>query len=280
MPAKPRQGASAPAAKPVRRTFRSNGLRLNYIDWGVRRSSPNAQHMVLIHDLGDSPRTWDLLVPRVRDDYHVFAPELRGHGDSDRPSGAEYAFEHLYADLLTFAIEADLHDAVVVGHGAGARLAGRLAAERPAAVSSLVLYELESSSGHTETGWSSFDEVVGYLKRQRPGAAEAALDRQGRSLTGGGMDGGRSFKHDTVAHGIYMAASDALWNQWARIACPTLVLRGRQSQDLTHANAVQITEQIDRHRLAEIEDTDHWLHHESPAAFESTLRWFLGEPPE
>jgi esterase len=275
VPAKPRQGA----AKPVRRIFRSSGLRLNYIDWGVRRSSSQARQLVLIHDLGDSPRTWDLLVPRVRDDFHVFAPELRGHGDSDRPPGAEYAFEHLYADLLAFATEANLQDAIVVGHGAGARLAGRLAAERPTAVSALVLYELESTSGHTETGWSSFDEVVGYLKRQRPGAAEVALDRQGRSLTGGGMDGGRSFKHDTVAHGIYMAGADALWQQWDRIAAPTLVLRGRQSEDLTHAYAVHITEQLALHRLAEIEDSDHWLHHEFPEAFEGTLRWFLDELP-
>jgi esterase len=259
------------SAKPVRRTYRSGGLRLSYIDW----SGPASRPMVLIHDLGDSPRTWDLLVPRFRGEHHVFAPELRGHGDSDRPPRAEYEFEHLYSDLVTFVAEINLQSAVVVGHGAGARLAGRLAVESPAAVSALVLYELESTEGHTETAWKSFDEVVAYLKRQRPGASEAVLDRQGRSLTGGGLDGGRSFKHDTAAHPGYMADTGERWHNWAAIACPTLVLRGRLSRDLPHDEAVRIAESIEKSRLAEIEETGHWLHHEQPTAFEDTLRWFL-----
>ncbi len=235
--------------------------------------------MVLIHDIGDSPRTWDLLVPRLRDDYHVFAPELRGHGDSDRPPRSEYGFEHLFLDLLTFVAEVDLRDAVVVGHGVGARLAGRLGVEQPDAVSALVLYELESADGHTETAWKSFDEVVSYLKRQRPGASEAVLDRQGRSLTGGGLDGGRSFKHDPAAHAAYMADASERWNDWSALACPTLVLRGRFSRDLPHDEAVRLAESIEKSRLAEIEDTSHWLHHQQPASFESTLRWFLDSPP-
>jgi len=263
------------SAKPVRRTYRSGGLRLNYIDW----SGPASRPMVLIHDIGDSPRTWDLLVPRVRGDYHVFAPELRGHGDSDRPPKAEYEFEHLYSDLVTFVAEVNLQDAVVVGHGAGARLSGRLTVERPDVVSALVLYEFESADGHTETAWKSFAEVVGYLRRQRPGASEAVLDRQGRSLTGGGLDGGRSFKHDPAAHAAYMADTSERWRDWSAIARPTLVLRGRLSRDLPHDEAVRLSESIEKSRLAEIEEANHWLHHQQPAAFEGTLRWFLDSLP-
>ena len=233
------------AAKPVRRSYRSGGLRLNYIDWGGSVSRP----LVLIHDLGDSPRTWDLMVPGFRHDYHVFAVELRGHGDSDRAPRAEYEFEHLYSDLDAFVTEINPQGAVVLGHGVGARLAGRLTVERPDAVSALVLYELESADGHTETAWKSFDEVVGYLRRQRPGASEAVLDRQGRSLTGGGLDGGRSFKHDAAAHPTYMADTSERWHDWAAIACPTLVLRGRLSRDLPHDEAVRLAESIGKSRL-------------------------------
>lgn len=236
--------------------------------------------MVLIHDLGDSPRTWDLFAPRVRDEYHAYTPELRGHGDSDKPPRAEYAFQSLYADLVKFVTEVRLDGAVLIGHGAGARLAGRLAADIPDAVSALVIYELEPGQDHSESEWSSFDEVVGYLRRQRPGASEAVADRQGRSLTGGGLDGGRSFKHDVLAYGAYMADAGGLWDGWSAIGCPTLVLRGRRSTDLTHGMAVKMAETIPRSRLAEIEDSGHWLHQESPGAFERTVRWFLESPPE
>ena len=94
------------------------------------------------------------------------------------------------------------------------------------------------------------------------------------------MDGGRSFKHDTVAYPNYMADTSERWHDWAGITCPTLVLRGRLSRDLPHDEAVRLTESIARSRLAEIEETGHWLHHQQPVAFEDALRWFLDSPPE
>ena len=268
-------GPGRTQSRPVRRTYWSAGLRLGYIDWGGHSPS----QMLLIHDLGDSPRTWDLLAPRFRGSHHVYAPELRGHGVADRPPAAEYRFDDVYSDVSSFASEVGLEGAVVIGHGAGSRLAARLAADVPNAVSSLVIYDLEAREDHAESEWASFDEMVGYLRRQRPGAADSVLDRQGRSLSGGGLDGGRSFKHDSAAYPAYMASADELWDDWRRIGCPTLVLRGRLSRDLTHGQAVGIAELIGRRRLAEIEGAGHWLHQEMPGAFEDTLRWFLGSPP-
>ncbi len=268
-------GPGRTQSRPVRRTYRSAGLRIGYIDW----SGQSPSQMLLIHDLGDSPRTWDLLVPRFRGSHHVYAPELRGHGGADRPPAAEYGFDDLYSDISTFASKIGLEGAVAIGHGAGSRLAARLAADVPGAVSSLVICDLEAREDHAESEWASFDEMVGYLRRQRPGAADAVLDRQGRSLSGGGLDGGRSFKHDSAAYPAYMAPGDELWDDWSRISCPTLVLRGRLSRDLTHGGAVGIAECIGRRRLAEIEGAGRWLHHEMPCAFEETLRWFLDSPP-
>ena len=268
-------GAPRTQSRPVRRTYRSAGLRLGYIDWGGQSLS----QMLLIHDLGDSPRTWDLLAPRFRVSHHVYAPELRGHGGADRPPSAEYCFENLYSDISTFVSGIGLEGAVVIGHGAGSRLAARLAADVPGAVSSLVICDLEAREDHAESEWASFDEMVGYLKRQRPGATDSVLDRQGRSLTGGGLDGGRSFKHDSAAYPAYMASAHEPWDDWSRIGCPTLVLRGRLSGDLDHGEAVGIAECIGRRRLAEIEGAGRWLHQEMPGAFEETLRWFLGSPP-
>ncbi len=270
-----RGGPRRSPARPVRRSYRSEGLRLGYIDWGGR----DLPHMLLVHDLGDSPRTWDLLAPGMRGSYRVFAPEMRGHGESDRPAAAAYGHERLYADIAAFASEVGLTDAVAVGHGAGARLAARLAAEAPSAVSALVVYDLEAGGDHEQGEWGSFDELVDYLCAQRPGAERAVLDRQARSLTGGGLDGRRAFKHDSAAYPSYMLGRAGLWDEWGRVRCPALVLRGRLSADLTHAEAVRIAESVERRRLAEIEGAGRWLHQEMPGAFEDALRWFLDSPP-
>ena len=235
--------------------------------------------MLALHDLGDSPRTWDLLAPAMRGEFRVLAPEMRGHGESDRPAAAEYGQDRLYADIAAFASEVSLGGAVAVGHGAGARLAARLAAELPEAVSTLVIYDLEAGSDHPQGEWASFEELVDHLCTRRPGAERAVIDRQARSLTGGGLDGRRAFKHDSAAYPSYMGGTEALWDGWGSIRCPTLVLRGRLSGDLGHGEAVRIAEAVTRSRLAEIEGTGRWMHQEMPGAFEETLRWFLDSPP-
>ena len=235
--------------------------------------------MLLVHDIGDSPRTWDLLAPRMRSRYRVLIPEMRGHGESDRPAAADYSHDHLYSDLAIFAAEVGLSGAVAVGHGAGARLAARLAAQSPKMVSALCVYDLEAGSDHDRTEWASFEELVEYLSIERPGAARAVLDRQARSLTGGGLDGARAFKHDSAAYPAYMGDITDLWRDWGNVPCPTLVLRGRLSGDLTHACAVRIAEAVGLSRLAELEGTGRWMHQEMPDAFEDALRWFLDSPP-
>ena len=59
--------------------FFSQRLRLHYVEWGSR-DNPT---IVLVHGIQDHCRTWDDMVARIGDyaeDYHIVAPDLRGHG--------------------------------------------------------------------------------------------------------------------------------------------------------------------------------------------------------
>ena len=113
--------------KPTRRSHYSDGLRIYYLDWGGN----SKKQMLLIHDLGDSSRTWDLISAKFREDYRVFSVELRGHGHSDRPSDPNYRFEDFYGDISSLAASLKLDKAVVIGHGAGSRLAAKFSANNP-----------------------------------------------------------------------------------------------------------------------------------------------------
>ena len=66
-----------------------------------------------------------------------------------------------------------------------------------------------------------------------------------------------------------------LWEEWVSIAVPTVIIRGRHSDLLTHQTAVQMREKLSGSLLAELEGGGHWFYQESPGAFESTVRWFL-----
>jgi pimeloyl-ACP methyl ester carboxylesterase len=69
---------------PEGRNYRSQGLRLHFTDWG----NPTAPPLILIHGGLDHSRTWDYLAQALRATFHVVAPDLRGHGESDWATGS------------------------------------------------------------------------------------------------------------------------------------------------------------------------------------------------
>ena len=64
---------------PTSHYFYSQRLKLHYVDWG----NPEAPPLLLVHGGRDHCRNWDWVAEDLRNDYHIIAPDLRGHGDSE-----------------------------------------------------------------------------------------------------------------------------------------------------------------------------------------------------
>ena len=126
--------------------------------------------------------------------------------------------------------------------------------------------------------WESLEAVVERLRSRQPNSYEEVLTHQALYMTRELPDGTRVWKRDRKLLEGYERPD--LWAEWSQIRCPTLILRGRQSNLLTHEVAVRMREAIPRARLAELEGGGHWFYQESPEAFETTVRWFLENPPE
>jgi len=67
-------------ASPTSHSYFSQGLRLHYLDWG----NPEAPPLLLVHGNRDHCHNWDWVAQELRDEYHILAPDFRGHGDSER----------------------------------------------------------------------------------------------------------------------------------------------------------------------------------------------------
>src|ERR1043166_9194487 len=72
------QPMPATSPGPTSRIFFSQRLRLHYVDWGNAEAPP----LLLVHGGRDHCRNWDWLAERLGRDWHIIAPDLRGHGDS------------------------------------------------------------------------------------------------------------------------------------------------------------------------------------------------------
>jgi pimeloyl-ACP methyl ester carboxylesterase len=112
------------------------GVRIHYVTAG--RGTP----MVLLHGWPQTWYEWRRLMPLLADRYAMVAPDLRGLGDSSRPSKG-YDKKTVANDVWELMRNQLQHEHfVVVGHDWGAPVAFRLAADHPDAVTHLVLLDV------------------------------------------------------------------------------------------------------------------------------------------
>ena len=104
----------------------------------AEHASSRAPAVVLVHGYGVGSRYFVPLAARLADTVSVLAPDLPGHGASDRP-GAPLSVPELAGALAAWMRTCGLRDAVLVGQSMGAQIATELAAREPALVSGLVL---------------------------------------------------------------------------------------------------------------------------------------------
>ena len=94
--------------------------------------------ILLIHGIGDNSTTWNAVQAKLAQRYTVIAPDLLGHGRSDKPR-ADYsvaAYANGMRDLLSVL---DIERATIVGHSLGGGVAMQFTYQFPQLVERLVL---------------------------------------------------------------------------------------------------------------------------------------------
>jgi pimeloyl-ACP methyl ester carboxylesterase len=135
------------------------GERIHYLDWDA---GGTGSPIALIHGLTRTAWSWLPVARRLAGRHPVVAPDLRGHGASDAPSGG-YALDSLALDMLTVMAGRGWGEAVtgppvtVAGHGLGAMIAVEMARLQPASVAALALLD---------AGWEEMAQATRMLPMQ------------------------------------------------------------------------------------------------------------------
>jgi non-heme chloroperoxidase len=115
-------------------TSLSTGLRLHYAEQGDR----GGEAILFLHGYSDSWFSFSRVLALLSPGYHAFAPDQRGHGDSERPECC-YTVADFAADVDAFMDVVGIEEATLVGHSSGAMIAQRVALSHPQRVIRLVL---------------------------------------------------------------------------------------------------------------------------------------------
>lgn len=116
-----------------------NGINLHYVTWGEFTRPERA--VLLVHGLTASHLEWPRLGPVLAElGWYAIAPDLRGRGQSDKPSHG-YGIPYHANDLLALCDALSLPTVHFIGHSLGAQIGFFLAAIHPRRLGKLVLVD-------------------------------------------------------------------------------------------------------------------------------------------
>jgi pimeloyl-ACP methyl ester carboxylesterase len=104
-----------------------SGLRMFYMEMGRPESAP----LVLVHGFSDSSRVWRSMASDLLDDFHIYALDLRGFGQSDKPEQFVYTMAEHASDVVSFMDVLKLEQVFLMGHSMGSMVAQNIAFSRP-----------------------------------------------------------------------------------------------------------------------------------------------------
>ncbi|WP_022682213.1 alpha/beta fold hydrolase [Sphingobium bisphenolivorans] len=287
------------ALTPTSHFYTSLRMRLHYLDWG----NSSAPTLILVHGGRDHARSWDWTARALANDFHVIAPDLRGHGDSAWSAEGSYGMANYVYDLAQLVEQQGRGPVAIVGHSLGGAITLRYAGMFPDKVAKLVAIEslgLAPAALAEATKKPAPDEWIKWVEKRQSRARrptrhyptiEAAVARmQERNdrlsleraihLTTHGVnrneDGSYRWKFDPYLHDsepMPDAAAD-LPAFWKRVTCPTLLCLGLDSWASNPVKDGRAAHFQDA-RLVEFSDAGHWLHHDQFDRFIAELRAFL-----
>ncbi|MFI5305898.1 MAG: alpha/beta fold hydrolase [Polyangiales bacterium] len=291
--------SSSLAQGPASHSYFSQRLRLHYVDFGNEQAPP----LLLIHGGRDHCRNWDWVAEALRHDYHVIAPDLRGHGDSQWMVGGNYGMVDYVYDVAQLIHQRGLAPLTIIGHSMGGHISLQYAGVYPANVAKLIsvegvgppaaMMERRAKTGPQTRMLQWVDQLRDLAARQprRYASLEEAQQRmqeantrltpeQARHLTIHGVnqneDGSYSWKFDNYvrANSPYFFNADEMYELWSKITCPTLLVCGAEGWAGDPSGDGR-TQHFRNAKVERVERAGHWVHHDQLDRFLQLVRGFL-----
>jgi len=255
----------------------SRGLhRMAYWQWG---DAGNPRVLVCVHGLSRQGRDFDVLARELSQSYRVICPDVVGRGRSDwlsDPMG--YNVPAYVADMVTLVARLDVEQVDWVGTSMGGLIGLGLASLPGSPVRRLVLNDIGPTLQvsalqrigsylglpvHWPDADAAADAMWAISQGFGPHSREQwmALSRPQLKPDGAGFkphyDPAIAIPFKAVTPGLAAAGEALLWQSYDRLRCPTLLLRGVQSDLLSLETAHAMTERGPRARLVQFDGVGH-----------------------
>jgi len=267
--------------------FQSNELNLHYINFETTAKRP----LIMLHGMRSYAQAWNDVANELTNDFDIYALDHRGRGESDWDPNRNYFTDTYVDDLTNFVNIKGFNKLSLMGHSMGGANSIVYASRNPEIVETLVIVDIgprtATSTGgarinqelnNTPTEFDSLDEVKIFWRKQRPSISEHALNER-VNYTIKQLDSVKyGFKWDV--HGIANGRINGIqpeidmWDCVRKIQCPTLLIRGANSDVLQSDVAIEMIKQNSNITLIEIPEATHYVHDDQLDLFNQEVNSF------
>ena len=275
--------------EPVDRNVQVNGMTFHYLEWG-QAGNPL---IVMLHGGSQQAHSWDFVSLPLSEDFHIIAMDQRGHGDSDWATDGDYTLEAQQRDIDGFVEALGIANFHLIGHSMGGRNSYVWASGNSDKLRSLVIVdtgpvaqsrgrnriqnfrELPDELDSFEEFADRVQEYTGRSREQTLGALKYSIRQR--------PDGKWSWKYDkllrTPGRQGPAWSSEQLWEAVAKITCPTLVVRGGNSDIFADETMREMRQVIPNCETVTVPDAGHLVAGDNPVDFLAAVRSFYAALP-
>jgi pimeloyl-ACP methyl ester carboxylesterase len=285
--------------EPISHYYYSHRLKLHFWDWG----NDGKPALILVHGGLDHARNWDWVARALREHFHVYALDLRGHGNSQWAPGALYSIAEHVLDLSALADIIDAFPIYLVGHSLGGIVTLLYSGIYPDRVKKAISIEglgpppnhrifrpasermrdwierIRQTERREPHSYPSLDAAVSRMKEANPHLSDEVARHLTLHGTNWNADGSLVWKFDNYARPFapYGHSKEDFTEILGQITCPVMLFWGMESW-ATDPETDGRAQAIKDHRLVKVPNAGHWVHHDQLDVFLSETTRFLIEP--
>ena len=265
----------------------ANGLRFHYLDWGHPEKPP----LVLLHGVGQTCHTWDLFAAAMSEHFHVMAFDQRGHGDTDWAPDKDYSRARMVEDAAAFTGALGLHRFFLIGMSMGGANSLAFTARHPDKVTALVVVDVgprvePKGVKHIRDFMQNFrefdslDQAAEVIHKFNPRRPLEVIRKFTVVYNLKQLPTGKwTWKYDTYFSEAHRSMDvkkmhDELSAAVRDIRCPTLVVKGGESDVFSMDGARGLQDMIPGAEFAVVAGAGHSVMGDNPQGFEAAVRGF------
>jgi len=284
--------------EPVSHYYYSHRLKLQFWDWGQNGKPP----LLLVHGGLDHARNWDWVARALREYFHVYAVDLRGHGNSAWAPGAMYSIPEYVLDISALADVLGREPLYLIGHSLGGILTLMYSGLYPDRVRKAIAIEgiglpmkhrvhkpaperlrtwianVRQAVDRQPRTYATLDAAVARMHEANPHLTPEVARHLTLHGTNWNADGSLSWKFDNYVRTLppFSHSIEDFQAVFGEITCPVLLFWGMESW-LPDPEADSRAAAIRNRRLIKVPGAGHWVHHDRLDVFLADSTRFLLE---